>query len=172
MTKKLNQAIITFESFQLSNQTDIVELAAIQLIDGELSNYFHEYSNPSIQLPGIVESSYGFPADFLIDKPSFSEITTDFLKFISGCEHVIFKNRKSMKILDQAMESVGKSILSGRFPEISFFSDLVNLSNGENDACDINLIFDHFKIDRSMKVSPSALLDAEFMAEIYIHKIN
>jgi DNA polymerase-3 subunit epsilon len=170
----LNQAIITLESFKLLDQTYIVELAAIKLINGELSkkNYFHEYLNPLIQFPEYIESCYGFPADFLIDKRSFSEITPDFLKFISGCEHVIFKNRKSMETLDQATGSLNHSILSGYFADISFFSDLVNLPNSEHDVSDIDVICDHFKINRSMKVSPSALLDAEFMAEIYINKIN
>lgn len=169
----MNEIIITLQSFQLSKQSYIVEFAAIKLINGELSkDYFHEYLNPLKLMPDDIKSRFELSDSFLADKPTFHDIKIELLRFIGERQHVVFQNRESMKIFEHVMESAWNQNLSECFEKISFLSELIKITNTQEHISDVDEICDYFDIDRSMKNSPSALLDAEFIAEIYINKIN
>jgi DNA polymerase-3 subunit epsilon len=80
--------IICFDTettgFEYAKGDRIIEIAAVELIDGKLTeNRFHEYANPEGKI--IPPSSYNvhkISNAFLEDKPPFSQIAQKFLDFV------------------------------------------------------------------------------------------
>lgn len=65
----------------------MVELAAVETIDGELTGrQFHYYLNPGRAIDPYAQKIHGLSVEFLADKPLFSDVADAFIKFVQGSE--------------------------------------------------------------------------------------
>ena len=65
------------ETTGFSNSDKIVEIACIEIINGEIGSSFHRYVNPIIEIPDRAFDVHGLSEEFLNDKPKFKAVADD-----------------------------------------------------------------------------------------------
>ena len=60
----------------------IFEIAAIRFKNGKVDDTFWELINPNKKIPSFIENLTGISNKDVSDKPRFSEISNDFIRFI------------------------------------------------------------------------------------------
>ena len=87
----MREVVLDTETTGLSpkNGDRLVEIGCVELENhvptGEV---FHCYINPERDMPAEAEAVHGLTAEFLADKPVFSEVASSFLEFEIGRAHV------------------------------------------------------------------------------------
>jgi DNA polymerase-3 subunit epsilon len=83
------QVFIDTETTGLSARAGhkIVELAAVEAINGKLTGRkFHTYLNPDREIDPYAQKVHGLSRDFLSDKPTFLDVSKEFINFVQGAE--------------------------------------------------------------------------------------
>ena len=92
----------------------IVEIGAVELWNHlPTGKTFHKYLNPERNMPEEAQAVHGLTEDFLRDKPLFSQIVDDFLRFIKDSKLIIHNASFDMKFINAELELAKKSKLSG-----------------------------------------------------------
>src|SRR5690606_914150 len=68
----------------------LIEIGCIELVNRiPTGREFHRFINPERTVPAEAEAVHGLSTEFLLDKPLFAEVASDFLDFIAGDTLVI-----------------------------------------------------------------------------------
>ena len=68
----------------------IIEIGCVELVGRRLTgNSFHQYLQPDREIDAGAMEVHGITNEFLADKPRFSDIVEDFVRYIEGAELVI-----------------------------------------------------------------------------------
>ena len=79
----------------------IVEIGAVELWNHlPTGKTFHKYLNPERNMPEEAQAVHGLTEDFLRDKPLFSQIVDDFLRFIKDSKLIIHNASFDMKFIN------------------------------------------------------------------------
>ncbi|MCC6887123.1 MAG: DNA polymerase III subunit epsilon [Hyphomicrobiales bacterium] len=148
----------------------LVEVGCIELVNRfPTGRVFHKYLNPERDVPTEALAVHGLSADFLKDKPFFSEICDDLLAFIGEAPLVAHNANFDLGFLNAELERCGR-ILLGRERLV----DTLLLARRRHPAGPNTL--DHlcarYGIDASLRTKHGALLDAELLAEVYVELIG
>ena len=149
----------------------IVEIGAI-----ELSNHlptgrqFHKYLNPQRDVPPEVVAVHGLTAEFLSDKPLFSQVCDEFIAFIGGDAKLVIHNAGfDMKFLNAELDRCKR-------PQIPWLRavDTLGLAREKFPGAQNSLdaLCRRFGIDNSARTLHGALLDSEILAEVYLELIG
>lgn len=80
----------------------IVEIACIEMVDRRVTGKsFHVYVNPQCKVPARATGIHGITNQFLKDKPLFSDIAAEFIRFIRGAELIIHNAPFDIAFIDQ-----------------------------------------------------------------------
>lgn len=152
--------------FDPFNGDRVVEIGCVVVDDyiptGEV---YHAYINPERDMPTAAEQVHGLTEDFLRDKPTFSEIVSDFRDFCGDMNLVAHNAEFDMKFINWEMENLGFS----PYPASRAVDTLAIARRkfaGANNTLDA--LCKRFSIDNSNRVKHGALLDAELLAEVYL----
>ncbi len=148
----------------------IVEIGAIELENHlPTGKTFHVYLNPERDMPKEAEAVHGLSAAFLRDKPKFKMISKDFLDFIADDTLVIHNASFDMAFINSELS----------YCDITFIPhdrviDTLMLARkahpmGPNS---LDALCKRYGIDNSKRTKHGALLDAELLAEVYLHLIG
>ena len=139
----MRQIILDTETTGLSWEKGnrVVEIGCIEYQNRRpTGRTFHTYLNPEREMePGAAEVT-GLTLDFLADKPLFSEVADDFLRFIEGAELVIHNAEFDVGFLNAELGRLQRPC--GRIADYAGVLDTLKLHG--------------------------ALLDAELLAEVYL----
>jgi DNA polymerase-3 subunit epsilon len=144
----------------------MVEIGCVELIDGlRTGEFFHVYLNPERDIPHEAFRVHGLSAQFLSDKPIFSEKVDGFLEFISDSNLVIHNATFDMKFINFELSNLG-------FPTISMDRTIDTLliarKKFPGSPANLDALCKRFNIDLSGRTKHGALLDAELLAEVYL----
>ena len=90
------------------NDDRIIEIGIVELIDNVLTkNYFHEYVNPEINISQSAQKIHGISNEFLVGKPSFSEIANRFLDFIKDDTIIIHNAEFDKNFINKELQNCG-----------------------------------------------------------------
>ena len=146
----------------------IIEIAAIEIVNRRpTNNSFHFYINPDREIDPAAQEVHGITLDFLQDKPRFTEIASDFLRFVKDSTLVIhnapfdigFINMELGLIEKPPVEEVVDSI-------IDTLKMAKDMRPGQRNSLDALCRF--YNIDNSQRSLHGALLDAQLLAEVYL----
>jgi DNA polymerase III subunit epsilon len=143
----------------------LVEIGCIELDDRfPTGRVFHRYVNPERDMPREAFEIHGLSSDFLADKPVFAEIAEELYAFLDGAQLVAHNASFDMGFINAEFDRVGKP----PFPS-EVVVDTVQLARRKFPGAKVSLdaLCDRFGIDRSRRTKHGALLDAEFLAEVY-----
>lgn len=145
----------------------LVEIACV-----ELSNFiptgrvYHEYVNPERDMPDDAFKVHGLSTQFLKDKPLFGDVVDSFLDFV-GDGLMIFHNASfDMKFINAELQLVGRPAV----PPHRVF-DTLALARRKHPAGpnSLDALCKRYNVDNSSRTKHGALLDAELLAEVYLH---
>jgi DNA polymerase III epsilon subunit/dephospho-CoA kinase len=143
----------------------LVEIGCIELVNRFPSGkVFHKYVNPERDMPAEAYGVHGLSAEFLKDKPFFSDICEELIEFIGDAPLVAHNANFDLGFLNAELERCGR-VLVGRERLV----DTLLLARRRHPAGPNGL--DHlcgrYGIDNSRRTKHGALLDAECWPSLY-----
>ncbi|WP_411705390.1 DNA polymerase III subunit epsilon [Edaphovirga cremea] len=147
----------------------IIEIGAVEVINRRLTGrHFHVYLKPDRLIDPEAYGVHGISDEFLADKPTFSQVTDEFLEFIRGGELIIHNAPFDIGFMDYEFGMLQRSI-----PKTNTFCSITDslfmarrLFPGKRNNLDA--LCDRYLIDNTKRTLHGALLDAEILAEVYL----
>ena len=146
----------------------IIEIAAIEIINRRLTNNsFHFYVNPDREIDPAAQEVHGITLDFLQDKPRFTEIASDFIKFIKDATLIIHNAPFDVGFINMEFGLIEKPPIEELVANIIDTLKLAkDMRPGQRNSLDALCRF--YNIDNSQRSLHGALLDAQLLAEVYL----
>ncbi len=146
----------------------IIEIAAIEIINRRLTNNsFHFYVNPDREIDPAAQEVHGITLDFLQDKPRFTEIASDFLKFVKDATLIIHNAPFDIGFINMELGLIEKppieEVVENVIDTLKMAKDM---RPGQRNSLDALCRF--YNIDNSHRSLHGALLDAQLLAEVYL----
>ncbi len=146
----------------------IIEIGGVELVNRRLTgNHFHRYVNPGRESEEGALQVHGLTAEFLRDKPGFSEIADEFLDYVNGAELVIHNAPFDLAFLNHELSLLDRKPVTdhcvGVIDTLRMAKDLYPGKKNTLDA-----LCERLQIDNSARTLHGALLDAELLAEVYL----
>lgn len=146
----------------------IIEIGAVEVINRRLTeNRFHVYINPKRQIDEAAFDVHGISNEFLLDKPIFSEIADDFIRFIDSAELIIHNASFDVGFIDYEFSLMKRDF---KVTERCLVTDTLAMARrlfpGKRNNLDV--LCDRYQIENSQRTLHGALLDAELLAEVYL----
>ncbi len=146
----------------------IIEIGAIEIINRRpTNNSFHFYLNPDREIDPAAQEVHGITFDFLQDKPRFSEIAEDFVKFIKDSTLIIHNAPFDIGFINMELGLLEKPPIDGIVANIIDTLKMAkDMRPGQRNNLDALCRF--YNIDNSQRSLHGALLDAQLLAEVYL----
>ena len=167
----MRQIVLDTETTGLSadNGDRIIELGCVELLNRKLTgNDLHLYFNPDRDSHEDALKVHGLTTEFLSDKPRFGALANDIVAYLAGAELIIHNAPFDVGFLDKEFERVGLPPLRTHVAEV--IDTLVMAKQvypGKRNSLDG--LCDRFGVDRSNRTFHGAKLDAQLLADVYIH---
>lgn len=153
-----------------TNGDRIIEIGCVELVNHlPTGRHLQLYINPEREIPAEATAVHGITNEFVADKPTFSQVYTEFLDFIEGGKLVIHNAEFDMKFLNAELRSVGHAALSW-----STVIDTLAMAREKFPGSPANLdaLCRRFSIDNTERTYHGALLDSELLAEVYLELLG
>ena len=168
----MNEIFLDTETTGLSHRDGhkIVEIACIET-EGFIptGKIFHKLINPKRKVSEDAYKVHGFSTDMLKDKPIFSSIVDELLKFIKNKKIIIHNAPFDLGFLNYELKNV-------QYEEIpkTHIVDSLEIAKikfpGQSNSLDS--LCKRFGIDLSKRDKHNALLDCELLREVYINLVG
>jgi len=170
MTKKLIVLDTETTGLEVEQGHRIVEVGAVVLSDRKRTDlHFHSYLNPQRSIDEEAEKVHGLSIERLSNEPEFSEIAEGFLEFVEGSILVIHNAAFDLGFLNAELKRA-----SSNYPaleEVCDVEDTLQLARrkfpGQRNSLDA--LANRFEISGYDRSFHGALLDANILADVYIH---
>lgn len=146
----------------------IIEIGGVEILNRRLTgNDFHQYLQPDREIdPGAVEV-HGITNEMLADKPRFSDITADLIRYLRGAELVIHNAPFDVGFLDSEFTLAGQDV---RIADLCEVTDSLVMARrrhpGQRNTLDA--LCKRYEVDASRRELHGALLDAQLLADVYL----
>ena len=146
----------------------IIEIAAIEMINRQITGRdYHCYINPEREIDAGALEVHGISNEFLIDKPKFIDVASDFLEFIEGGELIIHNAPFDVAFLNAELEQLGRGPVTGFCEAITDTLKIArDLHPGKRNSLDA--LCERYSIDKSARTLHGALIDTRLLAEVYL----
>jgi len=147
----------------------IVEIGCVEMVNRQLTGrIYHAYINPLFIMEQEVINIHGLTNDFLQDKPIFSQVADDFIKFIDGAELVIHNAKFDIGFMDHEF-----SMLTKKVPmtyDMCTVIDTLKVSKDEfGSPKTLDYLAKYYKVDKLVdRTYHGALIDAQLLAFVYV----
>ena len=170
MTKKLIVLDTETTGLEVEQGHRIIEVGAVTLEDRKRTDlHFHSYLNPQRSIDEEAEKVHGLSMERLANEPEFSEIAESFLEFVEGNVLVIHNAGFDLGFLNAELKRA-----SSNYPaleEICEIEDTLMMARskfpGQRNSLDA--LANRFEISGYDRSFHGALLDANILADVYIH---
>lgn len=167
----MRQIVLDTETTGLSaaDGDRIIEIGCVELLNRKLTgNNRHFYLNPERDIHEDALRVHGISLEFLADKPKFADIAPDLLDYLNGAELIIHNAPFDIGFLDEELKRLGhermRSVATLVIDTLVMAKELFpGKRNGLDALCD------RLGVDNSGRTLHGALLDAELLADVYIH---
>lgn len=166
----MRQLIIDTETtgldFRLGDR--IVELAAVELIDGKLTGrHFHSFINPERLIDPAAIAVHGLTPEFLSDKPRFGDIAAELIAFVKDAELIAHNAIFDLSFINNELGLIGLGSVAELCPSII---DTLKLARGlhPRQKNSLDALCSRYGISTSDRNRHGALLDANLLAQVYL----
>lgn len=167
----MRQIFLDTETTGLSadNGDRIIEIGCVEMVNRKLTgNNRHFYVNPGRDSHEEALRVHGITSEFLRDKPKFESIADDLLAYLSGADIVIHNAPFDLGFLNMELARMALPKLATRVAGITDTLVMAKeLYPGKRNSLDA--LCDRLGVDNSGRTLHGALLDAELLADVYIH---
>lgn len=148
---------------------NIIEIGAVEMINRRLTGRtFHVYIKPPREVEEEAIKVHGITNEFLQDKPTFAEVSDEFLEFIRGAELIIHNAPFDVGFMDHEFSFLPNP--PEKTAEMCTVTDSLQLARKMYPGKKNNLdaLCSRLGIDNSKRVLHGALLDAEILADVFL----
>ena len=167
----MRQIFLDTETTGLSpeNGDRIVEIGCVELLNRKLTgNNLHFYLNPERDSHEDALKVHGISNEFLKDKPKFGEIADELLEYLQGADVLIHNAPFDVGFINKELELQKRPPLK---TYVNSVADTLAMAKdmfpGKRNSLDA--LCDRLGVDNSGRTLHGALLDAELLADVYIH---
>jgi DNA polymerase-3 subunit epsilon len=165
------QVVLDTETTGLSTADDhrIIEIGCVELINRRLTGErFHQYINPKREIDAGAMEVHGITPQFLADKPLFSSVVDDFMRFIDGAELIIHNAAFDVGFLNHELSKLKGE--KRKIADVCSVLDTLKLARDKHPGQKNNLdaLCRRYFVDNSNRELHGALLDAEILADVYL----
>tara|TARA_B100001939_G_C16837288_1_gene571464 strand:+ start:351 stop:1013 length:663 start_codon:yes stop_codon:yes gene_type:complete len=147
----------------------IVEIGCIEL-DNLIptKKQFHYYLNPERKVSDEALKVHGYNNEFLSKQKKFNEVADEFLEFIKNKRLIIHNAEFDLSHLNNELKIVGKGQIKNDVV------DTLSLARNKFPGSQVSLdaLCKRFRIDNSIRVTHTALIDCSLLAKVYINLID
>ncbi len=168
---RMRQIVLDTETTGLNPETGdrLIEIGCIELVARKLTgNNRHYYLNPGRSSSEEALRVHGISDEFLADKPRFEQIADELMEYLAGAEVIIHNAPFDVGFLNKELELAQRSALRS---VVGSITDTLVMAKemypGKRNSLDA--LCDRLGVDNSSRTLHGALLDAELLAEVYIH---
>jgi DNA polymerase-3 subunit epsilon len=158
--------ILDTETTGLNFDNDrIIEIGIVELIDNVLTqNYFHEYINPEIEISLSAQKVHGISNEFLIGKPTFSNVVKKFLDFIKNDTIIIHNAEFDTNFINKELQNCGLNNINNSI------IDTIKIAKKEFPGQTVNLdsLCKKLGVTNTRQDFHGALLDATLLSKVYL----
>lgn len=151
--------------FYYDKDDRIIEIAALELVDGFLGEKYHFYINPQRDIPQSSSNVHGITNDKVSNSPLFADIVESFLAFIQNSPIIAHNAEFDRGFLNAELRRLEKEEL----PKNRFI-DTLSLARAKYGAQKNTLddLCKRFNIEASARKDyHGALIDTVLLAEVY-----
>lgn len=148
----------------------VVEIGCVELVNRfPTGRTFHCYLNPERDMPAEAFAVHGLSAEFLRDKPTFSEVVEDFIAFIEDAPLIIHNAAFDLGFINAELRRLDRGPLG---PDRVL--DTLALARRKHPGAgnSLDALCKRYGIDCSKRTLHGALLDAELLAGVYLELIG
>ncbi len=166
----MRQIVLDTETTGLStkNGDRIIEIGCVEIVDRIITGKtFHTYVNPERPVGLHTLAITGIKDQFLLDKPKFSLIVDDFLKFIDNAELIIHNAPFDIDFINNELKLLNHNI-KDIYLEFKIIDTLVlarTMHPGQRNNLDALCKRYNINIERALH---GALLDANILAKLIL----
>jgi len=147
----------------------IIEIGCVEIENRRVSgNHFQCYLNPDREIEEAAIEIHGLTNQFLADKPSFQQIESEFIQFVTGAELIIHNAPFDIGFLDH--ELARTSSATSAMESICSVLDTLRFARekhpGQRNSLDA--LCRRYGVDNTQRQLHGALLDAEILADVYL----
>ena len=147
----------------------IIEIGCVELINRRVTgNHYHQYIQPEREVEESAIEVHGITNEFLVDKPVFASVATEFLEFIKGAELVIHNAPFDVGFINHEFAMLGADW--GKVTDYCTVLDTLAMARkmrpGQRNSLDA--LCKAYYIDNSNRTLHGALLDSEILADVYL----
>lgn len=148
----------------------IIEIGAVEIIDRNLTNNkFHVYLNPKRSIDIEAFRIHGINDSYLLDKPIFSDIVSEFLSFIDDSQLIIHNASFDLGFLNHELK-ISNLTNCKTIESCCTIIDSLKIARkkfpGQRNSLDA--LCERYAINKSNRVLHSALIDAQILAHIFL----
>ena len=149
----------------------IIEIGGVELVNRfPTGRTFHRYINPEgREIHAEAQAIHGISAADLVGKPTFAEISDEFLAFVDGAKLVAHNAGFDIAFVNAELGRLGQDAIDpGRVVDTLALARRKH-PMGPNS---LDALCRRYGIDNSRRTKHGALLDSELLAEVYIELIG
>ena len=167
----MKEVVLDTETTGISIQEGhrIVEIGCIEL-DNLIptKRQFHYYLNPERKVSNEAFKVHGYNDDFLSKQKKFNEIVDEFLEFIKNKRLIIHNAEFDLSHLNNELKISGKGQITNDV------IDTLSLARNKFPGSQVSLdaLCKRYRIDNSLRVTHTALIDCNLLAKVYINLID
>ena len=152
------------------NGDRIVEIGIIELNNHiKTGNFFHYYINPEKKSDPKAEKLHGLSQEFLSDKPKFSDISEELVKFLEDSKIIIHNASFDVGFLNSELHRCNLEELK----EENILDTLILARKKfPGQSISLDALCRKFEIDISNRKIHGALKDAELLSLVYLELIG
>lgn len=147
----------------------LVEIGCVEMVNRQLTgNNLHLYINPERASHEDALRVHGLTEEFLSTKPKFAEIAGELLDFVAGAQLVIHNAPFDLGFVNAELKRLGKApvndVVDGVLDTLLMAREMF-----PGKANSLDALCRRLEVDNSNRTLHGALLDAELLAQVYIH---
>ncbi|AFK55238.1 DNA polymerase III subunit epsilon [Tistrella mobilis] len=148
----------------------LVEIGCVEILDqARTGAEFHVYINPERDVPEAAVAVHGLTAERLKTEPVFAEVADRFLDFVGDAPLVAHNAAFDMRFINAELTRLGRQPIP-----MSRSIDTVQMARIRFPGAPASLdaLCRRFGVDNSNRLLHGALLDAQLLAEVYLHLLG
>ena len=149
----------------------IIEIGCVELVNRRLTGrHLHYYLQPDRDIEAGAFEVHGISAEFLQDRPRFTDVADEFLRFVADAEVVIHNADFDVGFIDHELGRLDGALRDTRLRDHCAVLDTLALARelhpGQRNSLDA--LCKRYEVDNSQRDLHGALLDAEILADVYL----
>lgn len=147
----------------------IIEIGCVEIVNRRITeNTWHQYINPEREIDEGAFEVHGISNEFLLDKPKFTDVVSDFMTFVNGAELVIHNAPFDIGFLNHELAKI--DAVWGKMTDHCTITDSLVMARQRHPGQKNNLdaLCKRYEVNNARRELHGALLDAELLAEVYL----